>query len=250
MAEMYKDSVQLNVAVETQELKKSFVVGKEPYPALRGISVQIYDGNFTIIYGPSGSGKSTLLNCIIGLEPPTSGKIWVAGQRIDLMTEDERAEMRAAKFGVVSQQPIWIKALTVLENVALPLLLQGVDKKEAKERSLASLQNVGMESLAKHKPVEISGGQQQRVSLARALVHNPQVLILDEPTGNLDTHSSDQVLQLLHSLNKDFQRTIIMVTHNLVYLPYANQTIALTDGLINEIKNATGQIMSTLKGAG
>jgi putative ABC transport system ATP-binding protein len=224
--------------VKTVKLVKSFVVGKDPYEAVRGIDLEINEGDFAIIYGPSGSGKSTLLNCLIGLESPTSGQIWLDGERIDKLEEDQRSLVRSKKIGVVYQQPIWVKSLSVLENVALPLLISGVKTSIAFKRAKKLLCEVAMQNLAHHKPTEISGGQQQKVSLARALIHNPRILVLDEPTGNLDTHSSDEVMQLLQELNSKLNTTIVMVTHNLIYLPIANRTIVVKDGLLdkNEIK--------------
>ncbi len=220
---------------------KQFPVGNEFYPALRGISLEIFPEDFTIIHGPSGSGKSTLLNILTGLELPTEGKVFLGGKRIDTLAEDDRGAIRNHYLGTVHQQPIWIKSLTVWENVALPLLIAGCQATTARDRALRALGEVGMGRYAKHRPTEISGGQQQRVSLARAIIHNPRVLVLDEPTGNLDTHAADQVLQLLQELNKHHRRTIVMVTHNLIYLPFANRTIEVQDGLIKQ------QVKETIK---
>lgn len=245
-----KDNEGKSASIQTEGLSKSFVIGKEPYPVLNNISIEIFRGDFTIIYGPSGSGKSTLLNCLLGLEPPSSGKIWVGGERIDSMTEDERSEMRAVKFGVVYQQPIWVKSLSVLENVALPLLIAGVEEKNAYKRAASALNVAGIEKLKRHRPTEISGGQQQRASLARALVHNPHVVVLDEPTGNLDSHSADEVMMLLQELNRGHDRTIIMVTHNLSYLPYANRTICIKDGKVDKVTTNIEDILAELSAGG
>lgn len=234
-----------NPLIRTNDLVKSFNVGDDPYEALKGVSIRICEGDFTIIYGASGSGKSTLLNCLIGLEPPTSGEIWVSGKRVDLLDDDERAELRSSQFGIVHQQPIWVKALTVLENVALPLLIEGVDSREAYNKARKVLEEVEMMKYAKHRPTEISGGQQQRVSLARALVNEPKVLFLDEPTGNLDTHASDQVMGVLASLNTK-GITIILITHNLTYLPYASCTILIKDGLVDGSKESSREINEDL----
>ncbi len=221
--------------ISAENVMKQFKAGSENYQAIRGISVDIYRNDFTIIYGPSGSGKSTLLNSLIGLEVPTRGTVYFNNQNLTAMAEDERAELRAQNLGVVYQQAIWVKSLSVLENVAMPLLIAGADRGKAFKRALAALQEINLEMYADRRPTELSGGQQQRVSLARALVNDPAVVILDEPTGNLDTHNSDLVMQLLQDLNVKRNRTIIMVTHNLVYLPYANRTIAIKDGLIEKI---------------
>lgn len=215
---------------------KSFPMGGEQYPALHEVNLTIDPGDFALLIGPSGSGKSTILNLMIGLELPTAGKIWFAGQRLDKMEEDERASLRTKKFGFVHQQSIWIKSLSILENVAIPLIIAGMPLKSAYDHAHHSLAQVGMGRYSKHKPTEISGGQQQRISLARALVNNPKVIVLDEPTGNLDTHTADEVMQLLQKLNHQHKRTIVMVTHNLIYLPYANRTISVLDGRIEKIK--------------
>lgn len=211
---------------------KDFMVGHEPYHAVRGISTEIFDGEFVIIFGPSGSGKSTFLNMLIGLEPPTSGQVWVDGIEIDKMSDDQRGELRATKFGVVAQQPIWVKALTVRENTAMPLIILNAREHDAFVKADVALYRVGLSSHMLHKPTELSGGQQQRVNLARALVNNPQILVLDEPTGNLDSKSSFQVLDLLEQMNKERRRTILMVTHNMEYLPLADHLIEIHDGKI------------------
>lgn len=227
--------------IVAKDVKKEFMIGKEPYHALKGVSATIYEAEFAIIYGPSGSGKSTLLNTLIGLERPTSGEIWVDGIEIDKMTEDQRADLRANHFGVVSQQPIWIKALTVIENVMMPLLIANVAESAAKQKAIEVITQVGLLDWAKHKPTELSGGQQQRVNFARSLVSDPHILVLDEPTGNLDSIASDMVLSLLQDLNRQRKRTIVMITHNLEYLPLADRTIMVRDGLITKILEQEGK---------
>lgn len=221
--------------IVAKDVTKIFTIGKEQYKVLHGLSVTVYVGEFTIIYGPSGSGKSTFLNTLIGLEKPTGGEIFIDGIEIDKMTEDQRAELRATRFGVVSQSPIWVKALSVLENVAMPLLIQNVPEARAFARAKEVLEMVGLPEKYKNKPTELSGGQQQRVNFARSLVNDPHILVLDEPTGNLDTKSSDQVLWLLNELNRRRERTILMITHNLEYLELADKTIMIRDGLITNI---------------
>jgi len=221
--------------IEAKDVKKDFHVGGELSPVLHGMSATIFHSEFVIIYGPSGSGKSTFLNTLIGLERPTSGEVWVDGIRIDTLSDDQRAGLRAAKFGVVSQQPIWIKAMTVRENVALPKLILNASDAEAYKAADVALFRVGLSSHMKHKPTELSGGQQQRVNFARSLVNDPPILILDEPTGNLDSKSAQQVIDLLMQMNQEHERTIIMITHNLEYLPLADRTIQVRDGLIDKI---------------
>lgn len=229
--------------IVAKNVTKDFVIGKEPYHALRGLSATIYESEFAIIYGPSGSGKSTFVNTLIGLERPTAGEIWVDGIEIDKMSEDQRADLRAKRFGVVSQQPIWIKALTVLENVAMPLLIANVPEKLAYQKATEIVTLVGLIDWAKHKPTELSGGQQQRINFARSLVNDPHILVLDEPTGNLDSSASDMVLKLLQDLNRQRKRTILMITHNLEYLPLADRTIMIRDGLITKITEQESQLL-------
>lgn len=220
--------------IVAKDVKKDFIIGKEPYHVLRGLSATIYEAEFAIIYGPSGSGKSTFLNTLIGLETPTSGIVTVDGVNISIMNEDQRSDLRAKRFGVVSQQPIWVKALTVLENVAMPLLIANIREKAAYEKAAETLKTVGLFDWAKHKPTELSGGQQQRVNFARSLVNDPHILVLDEPTGNLDSTSALQVLKLLQELNRQHKRTILMITHNLEYLPLGDRLIEIRDGLIQK----------------
>lgn len=220
--------------IQAQGLTKTFLVGKQPYEALRGVSLTVKPGDFVMIYGPSGAGKSTLLNLLIGLEQPTTGSLMIEGTYVEKASEEIRSTIRARIFGVVQQQPIWVKSLSVLDNIALPPLIAGKTNQTAYRQAKLALAEVGLSQYWRHRPTELSGGQQSRISLARALVHNPSVLVLDEPTGNLDTHTADEMMQLLQHLNTVRQRTIIMVTHNLIYLPYANRTVAIEDGVVRE----------------
>ncbi len=228
--------------IVAKNVEKIFTYGKETYEVLHGLSTTVYAGEFAIIYGPSGSGKSTFLNTLIGLERPTKGEVYIDGIEIDKMSDDQRAELRATRFGVVSQSPIWVKALTVLENVAMPLLIQNVPEARAFQRAKEVLEMVGLPEKVKNKPAELSGGQQQRVNFARSLVNDPHILVLDEPTGNLDSKSADQVLGLLAELNKRRERTILMITHNLEYLELADRKIMIRDGLITEDTAQTAKV--------
>lgn len=220
------------LAIEVRNLKKSFPVGTSEEHALVDTSASIKKGGFAIIFGPSGSGKSTLLNMIIGLELPTSGEVFVEGVAMHRLDDDARARIRMESFGVVYQQPLWVKSLTVIENVALPAILDGVTKEVATERAHRLLEGVGMSEYHHYRPAELSGGQQQRTSLARALILDPPILILDEPTGNLDTQNADHMIDILQSLNRQRNVTIVMVTHNLSYLKYADHTIEIVDGTV------------------
>ena len=220
--------------IKIKNLGKTFESkdGKIKYNVLKDINLSIQTGDFCIIYGPSGSGKSTLLHHIIGLETPTTGEVIVRGTNVTKLSNEERAIFRSEKFGTVYQMWYWIKSLNVVENVAMPLLIKGMSKKEAIRKALRGLEDIGMNDYAKKYSAELSGGEQQKVLMARALVNNPWIIIADEPTGNLDTHSADQVMQMLQKLNVIHGRTIIMVTHNLIYLPMASKKIALKDGMV------------------
>lgn len=221
-----------HVAVKVNNLHKSFKVGKRRLKVLKGINFNIYSGEFVIVYGPSGCGKSTLLHTILGLEEPTKGKVFVRGENIYSLNENQKADFRKQKFGMVFQQSNWIKSLSVIQNVSYPLILQGLSEKDAAVKALSCLKQVGLEHLANNKPTELSGGEQQRVSLARSLTTNPWILVADEPTGNLDTESSIGVMKILTKLNRVDRKVIIMVTHETRFLPLANRLIGLTDGKI------------------
>ncbi len=219
--------------IVVKNLKKSYPIERDKkVEILKDMSFEIADGDFCIIFGPSGSGKSTLLHHLAGLEMPSSGDIIVNGVNIAKFNQEERAVFRAKSFGMVYQIWYWVKSLVVWENVALPLLIAGEEEAVAKQKALDCLREVGMQDYANKRPMQLSGGEQQRVGLARALVNNPRIIIADEPTGNLDTHSADEMIQLLQFLNTKQKRTIIMVTHNLAYLPLATREIGVKDGLI------------------
>lgn len=223
--------------IKVSNLSKKFNVGEFEVNALGPVDLDIYSTDFTIIFGPSGCGKSTLLNILCGLEMPTTGKVIVRDTDVYSMDENQRADFRARKFGIVYQMPYWVKSLSVLDNVAVPLFLQKLPSNYAYARAIDALKKTGMEKYSNHLPTELSGGQQQKASLARALVTNPWIIVTDEPTGNLDSKSAAEVIELLMSLNTKSKRTIIMVTHNLDYLAYATRTVSMKDGLIVETKH-------------
>lgn len=223
--------------IRIENLEKEYPTGDgEPAPVLRGVSAEIFPGDFAIIYGASGSGKSTLLHHIIGLEVPTRGKIIICGVDITKLNSEERAVFRAKHFGMVYQSWYWAKSLSVWENVAMPLFIAGVSEGEAKAKAMKILEETGMSKYADKRPMQLSGGEQQRICLARALINDPKIIMADEPTGNLDTHNADSVMQTFQKLNLDGKRTIVMVTHNMAYLPYANKTIEVEDGKIKSSK--------------
>jgi len=219
--------------ISVEDVTKSFTVGSQDVQVLKGISFDVNDGDFIIVSGPSGSGKSTLLHIMLGLEEPSSGKVTMAGEDIYLnRTEDDRAVLRKQLVGMVYQQPNWIKSLTVLENVAFPLLLLGREKPESAKKAYELLNKFNMTAWAEYIPTELSSGQQQRVAMARALINNPEIIIADEPTGNLDFTSGQIVMQLLHDLNAQENRTVVMVTHDLEYIKYAKSVIRIMDGKV------------------
>lgn len=225
--------------MSVEHVDKNFMVGVQEVKVLKDVSTVIGSGEFFVIFGPSGSGKSTLLHTLLGLEQPTRGKVVLMERDFSAMNEDQAAEFRKTRIGMVYQQPYWIKSLSVLENVSFPLFLLGMLPREAYAKGEEMLKTVGMADWANYSPTELSGGQQQRVSLARALITNPAILVADEPTGNLDTQSGEELMQLLSKLNKEQGRTIVMVTHDLEYLKYASRMIRIVDGRIeNEYDQA------------
>jgi len=222
-----------NTIISVQHVSKSFPVGAQNVSVLKDISFEVEPSDFLIIFGPSGCGKSTLLHTILGLEEPTSGRVYFLGKNLyDNFSEDDRSDFRKQHIGMVYQQPNWIRSLTVVENVAFPLLLLGQDKKESLEKARQMLKTVEMLEWQNYIPTELSSGQQQRVALARALITNPEVIIADEPTGNLDYESGQELMRLLTTLNKTRNNTIVMVTHDLEYLNFAKTAVRMFDGKI------------------
>ncbi len=216
--------------VEIRELTKSYVRGKQVLEVLHGINLDIPEGDFVALMGPSGSGKTTLLNLIGGIDSPTGGLLKIDDQRIDDLSGDELAAWRANTVGFIFQSYNLMPVLSAQKNVELPLLLTDMSASERRERAQIALQLVGIADRAGHKPNELSGGQQQRVAIARALVSDPRILICDEPTGDLDRKTADEVLTLLQQLNREFGKTIVMVTHDPKAAEYANRTVHLDKG--------------------
>jgi putative ABC transport system ATP-binding protein len=200
--------------VSLRGLKKSYYRGDIEVPVLQNIDLEVPTGAFEALMGPSGSGKSTLLNLIAGLDQPTSGSITVAGSNIAAMGQGELATWRSRTIGFIFQSYNLIPVLTAAENVELPLLLTKLGKKDRLERVRTALRVVGLEERMHHKPRELSGGQEQRVAIARAIVSDPAILVCDEPTGDLDRKSADEILDVLVKLNREFGKTIFMVTHD------------------------------------
>lgn len=226
------DKASLFPLVEIRQLTKAYVRGKQVLEVLHGINLDIPEGDFVALMGPSGSGKTTLLNLIGGIDSPTSGELKINGQRIDDLSGDELALWRANTVGFIFQSYNLMPVLTAQKNVELPLLLTEMNASERKHRANIALQLVGIADRASHKPNELSGGQQQRVAIARALVSDPRILICDEPTGDLDRKTADEVLTLLQQLNREFGKTIVMVTHDPKAAEYAKHTVHLDKGTL------------------
>jgi putative ABC transport system ATP-binding protein len=202
------------LAVEVEQVRKVYQRDSVAIPVLEGIDLRVTAGEFVAVMGPSGSGKSTLLNLIAGIDRATSGRVSVAGTELGRLSESELARWRSRHVGFIFQFYNLIPVLTALGNVELPLLLTSFSRRERRERALTALKIVGLEDRAHHYPRQLSGGQEQRVAIARAFVTDPTLLLADEPTGDLDAKSAEEILDLLQTLNREFQKTIIMVTHD------------------------------------
>ena len=225
-----------DIALAARSIHKFFMSGKRKIEVLNNVSLEIVKGSFTIIFGPSGSGKSTLLNVLAGLEPPDTGQLIVNNQQnVYEVSKRQLTSFRAANIGFVHQDTDWIKSLNVLENVAMPLYCQGYGRREARALALQALERINMSEFAASSPVYLSGGEAQRISMARAIVNNPAFLILDEPTGNLDSHNGDEIIKLVLHYQREFSATVILVTHNMEYISLADHLIRIQDGLVEDI---------------
>ncbi len=220
--------------VEIRGVSKVYARGKQKVEVLHGVDLDIAEGDFLALMGPSGSGKTTLLNLIGGLDSPSSGSIAVGGQRIDRLGAGALAKWRAANVGFIFQFYNLLPMLSAQKNVEVPLLLTKLSAAQRKRNAAIALQLVGLADRASHKPNELSGGQQQRVAIARAIVSDPNLLVCDEPTGDLDRQSAEDVLTLLQQLNRDHGKTIIMVTHDPKAAEYATHTLHLDKGSLVE----------------
>ena len=220
--------------VAIRDLVKEYRRGAEVVRVLDGLSLEIASGDFVALMGPSGSGKSTLLNLIGGIDRPTSGVLEVDGLRVDTLGDGALARWRADHVGFVFQMYNLLPVLTAERNVELPLLLKDLSRDQRARRVAAALKLVGLSDRAKHRPRELSGGQEQRVGIARAIVTDPTLLLCDEPTGDLDRKSGDEILDLLQALNREYGKTIIMVTHDPHAAERSNRTIHLDKGMLRE----------------
>ena len=221
------------ITIEIRSLTKIYKTGKIEFKALNNVSLKIKKGDFVALMGPSGSGKTTLMNMIGCLDRPTSGEIFLEGQNLSTMPDSQLAEIRSKKIGFVFQTFNLIPNISALKNITLSMIFAEVPRSSRETIALELLKNLGLEKFTKNLPSELSGGQQQRVALARALVNNPSIILADEPTGNLDTSTGIQIMNLLSSINKE-GKTIILVTHDASLKKYANRIITMKDGEISE----------------
>ncbi len=221
--------------INVKDVTKTYIMGSIELQVLKGISLDIEEGNFVSIIGPSGSGKSTLMNILGCLDIPSTGEYYLDGKEISTYNESQLAKIRNEKIGFIFQKFNLLPKLTAYENVELPLIYRGVKTKERKERTISALDSVGLSNRFHHKPTELSGGQQQRVAIARALVGAPPILLADEPTGNLDSKSGEEVMNIIQKLNRQ-GKTIILITHDNEIAKQAGRIISIKDGLLtNEV---------------
>jgi len=225
----------MTAVVEAVNLKKTYLLGKVPVEALRGVDLKVESGDFLAILGPSGSGKSTLLNLIGALDRPTDGKMLVEGVDISTLDDNQLTDLRR-RIGFVFQFFNLIPRFTARENVELSMAIAGLAKTERRKRAEDVLATVGLKERINHKPTELSGGEQQRVAIARALVNNPRFLLMDEPTGNIDSKTATEIIELIKMLNEEKGVTIIMVTHDQRLASQAKRTLQMFDGLIIQDK--------------
>jgi putative ABC transport system ATP-binding protein len=218
--------------VEARGLYKTYVLGRVRVPALRGINLSIASGDVVAIVGPSGCGKTTLLHCLSGLESFDAGEVVLEGRSLSALSDGQKADHRARRVGFVFQSYNLLPVLNAIENVELPLLLGGRSSGEARQRALRALEVVGLENRLRHRPSELSGGQQQRVAIARALATEPAVIFADEPTGNLDSDSAEEVMHLIDRLNVENGQTFVLVTHAREVAAHAHRLVRMRDGEI------------------
>jgi len=225
----------MNDIILLKDIRKSYFLGKQELPVLKGIDITIGKSEYVALMGPSGSGKSTLMNILGCLDTPSGGSYILNGKDVSRMEDNELADVRNTDIGFVFQQFNLLPRLTAWENVALPLIYAGVNKKEREERARAILDKVGLADRAHHKPNELSGGQSQRVAIARALVNNPALMLADEPTGNLDTKTSNEIMDLFSAIHEQ-GNTVVLVTHEEDIARYTNRIIRIRDGMVETDK--------------
>ncbi|MDE6434012.1 MAG: ABC transporter ATP-binding protein [Lachnospiraceae bacterium] len=234
-----KASDHRKVIIDVKNLYKIYKVGTTKVRALNGVDFKVYEGEFCAIVGTSGSGKSTLLNMLAGLEKPTKGEIVIAGHHIEKMNENKLVRFRRENVGFIFQSFNLLGTLNALENVALPLSFRGMPKQYRLKKAMKMLRLVGLKAHAKHKPTQMSGGQQQRVGMARALVVDPKIMFADEPTGNLDSRTSKDMMALMRRVVNEHKKTLVMVTHDNSLAAVADKVIRIVDGKIVSMEDRT-----------
>lgn len=243
---MEKDSKEEKPVIQVKNLYKIYSVGQSKVYALNGVDFTINRGEFCSIVGTSGSGKSTLLNMLAGLEKPTKGEVIIVGKHIEKMNENQLVKFRRERVGFVFQSFNLLPTMNAMENVALPLMFRGVPKKIRLKKATNILKVVGLEKHRKHKPMQMSGGQQQRVGVARALVVDPEIIFADEPTGNLDSHTSAEVMELFKKIVREQNKTLIMVTHDGHLASFADRIFHIIDGKIVKVEEKREELEETV----
>lgn len=229
--------------IHLEDIRKSYFMGKQALPVLKGISLDIFKNEYVALMGPSGSGKSTLMNILGCLDSPTAGDYILNGKNVSMMPDDDLADVRNIEIGFVFQQFNLLPRLSALENVALPLVYAGVPKKVRLERAMSVLEKVSLTDRSHHKPNELSGGQCQRVAIARALINNPSLILADEPTGNLDSKTSEEIMEIFTQIQA-VGNTVVLVTHEEDIANYAHRVVRLRDGVVETDRRQAPVTMS------
>lgn len=224
-------------AISIKDLTKVFVIGKEKVRALAGVSLDIYPNEIVCLLGTSGSGKSTLLNMMAGLEKPTKGSITIFGERVDKMSERKLAMFRQKNMGFVFQSYNLLPNLTAIDNVAMPMMFSGIKRRVRDKQAKQMLKMCGLGKRMRHKPTQMSGGQQQRVGIARAFVAKPKIVFADEPTGNLDTRTTIEIMEMMVSMARENHQTLVIVTHDVEIAAYADKIYHIIDGIISSVED-------------